>query len=128
MSVYIYIYILHTYNWYPWGLFFRKDKKYVCTRENNYILSPLQVKLYSCGVHQIAEVHYERIAGINLPLVLWFLRGQDQRPGPIKSIKIKTEVVGGWGGTPREITSSFVVQSTVAKKFTLVRSFLIHYL
>ena len=59
VCVYIYIYIYtHIYIYYihiidiHGALFFRKDKKCVCTRENNYILSPLQVKLYSCSVHQ----------------------------------------------------------------------------
>jgi hypothetical protein len=59
-------------------------------------------------------------------LLLWFLRGQDQRLGPIKSINIKTEIAWGWGGTPRKITSSLLVQSAVRKNVPLFRSFLIH--
>lgn len=51
MCAYIYIYYIHIID-INGALFSRKDKKYVCTRENNYILSPLQVKLYSCSVHQ----------------------------------------------------------------------------
>ena len=128
MCIYTYIYYIHIIDIH--GAFFSGKIKSMFVQEK-IIISSVHYRLnyiHVVSIKQNSRGTFERIAGINLPLVLWFLRGQDQRPDPIKSIKIKTEVVGGWGGTPREITSSFVVQSTVAKKFTLVRSFLIHYL
>lgn len=89
-----------------------------------------QVKLHSCSVFhkELQNIHYGRIAEINLPLLLRILRSEDQRPGPLKPIQIKTEIVEGWEGLPRKITSSFLVQSTATKNLTLFRFLLIHYL